>query len=410
MGLKCVLVSSGQPSANPRMLKEAKALLGVGYMVTVIYCPLSPWADAMDQKLFKQLPQIHWIKVGYHPTKERFRYQLVRIRRKIYEWLFLFLGNKLHAAERSLVFYSQELVNAACKVKADLYIGHNLGALPAVIAAAKKNHGKAGFDFEDFHRGEDLENSLHWKKVTVIEEKYVPSLSYATTASPLMRDAYQQLFPTVSFTTINNCFPLVYQSSLTEIPTEPLKLFWFSQIIGQKRGLETVIKAMGILKEKNIRLSLLGNCTEVVKEYFIRLFLEAGLQKEHLVFMEPVDEDRIVSIAAQHHIGLASEESSILNRELCLTNKIFMYMLAGNAILFSSTRAQGLFAGTYPGIGKIYKEKDAEQLAQRIREYLDDPVLLHAHRLASFQLAKKELNWDREKELYLSKTGEALIP
>jgi len=52
---KIVIVSSGQPSANPRIVKEAVAFSETGYQVKVIYCSLSPWADEFDKKLFSQI-------------------------------------------------------------------------------------------------------------------------------------------------------------------------------------------------------------------------------------------------------------------------------------------------------------------------------------------------------------------
>lgn len=146
---KIVLISSGQPSANPRLVKEALALVR-DYLVTVIYCPLSPWADAYDKKLFQQYPEIEWVRVGYHPIEEKRKYFLVRLRQKIYQKLSSVLPANAIVAIRSMVFYSQELTATAKLFPADVYIGHNLGALPAVITAAKINNAKAAFDFEDY--------------------------------------------------------------------------------------------------------------------------------------------------------------------------------------------------------------------------------------------------------------------
>jgi len=50
MGLKkIVLITTGQPSCNPRVVKEADALSAAGHEVTVIYNYYIGWADENDQ-------------------------------------------------------------------------------------------------------------------------------------------------------------------------------------------------------------------------------------------------------------------------------------------------------------------------------------------------------------------------
>lgn len=192
MKKRIVLVSSGQPSANPRLVKEATALNEAGYSTTVIYCPLSPWADESDKRLMKQYPSIEWIAAGVHPNHQPWQYKWVRLRQKIYQYLFRFFPSNVKFAIRSNVLFSQELQRQALSREADLYIGHNIGALSAVTAAARRYQRKASFDFEDYHRGEDKEGSVHWRKIKLIEDYYVPILSAATAASPLIAEAYSE--------------------------------------------------------------------------------------------------------------------------------------------------------------------------------------------------------------------------
>lgn len=402
MGLKVVLLTSGQPSANPRLVKEAIALAHEGLSVSVIYCPLCPWADPYDEELFARYPQIRWIRVGSHPEKNRLGYGLARIRRKFYEFIFKGIGNRLNAAEWALVLYSQELNVAACKMKADMYIGHNLGALPATVNAAQKHVAKAVFDFEDYHRGEHLPNSIQTRMVEAVEEKYVKHLSYATTAAPLITEVYKNLFPFLSLHTVNNCFPKAYApDSLPVLKKSPLRLFWFSQFIGEQRGLEQVIAAMGKTGMKEIQLTLLGNCSDKMKQYLLKEAKKYQLDTDQLEFIPPVCEKEIVHIASQHHIGLAVEIPHNQNRQVCLTNKIFMYLLAGNAIIFSNTKAQAQFFQQYKGIGSIFINEDIDALAAILVSYYNDLSLLQTQRDSSFALAQ-ELNWEQEKNKIVS--------
>lgn len=401
MTKKIVLVTSGQPSANPRLVKEVTALIEAGCQLTVIYCPLSPWADGYDQELFRKYPQIKWVAVGVHPLRSKFLYLLVRLRKKIYTYLFSCMKGNTKIALRAFVFYGTELMSAACREKAALYIGHNLGALPAVVMAAKKHNAKAGFDFEDYHRGEDQPGSLHQRLVSLLENKYVPDLNYATAASPLIAKAYQEHFEKPRIQTLLNVFPNSYAvPGLTSLTPKPLKLFWFSQYIGKGRGLEQVLAAMGKLGADDIQLSLLGNCTDEMRQYFQDKARLVGLSEEQLQFLPPVPEKEIVTLAAQHHIGLAVEIPHNRNRDLCLTNKIFMYLLAGNAIIFTNTVAQEAFFARHPHIGSVFSEGNIDALAGVLQNYLYHPDILHQQRAASLALGKT-LNWEQEQKKFL---------
>src|SRR4051812_25642479 len=106
---KIVIVTSGQPSANPRLVKEATALAHAGYFVRVVYCPLSPWADRFDDQLFQKHPEINWVKAGYHFLQEGARYKLVRLRTKLFNFLFRFVPFVSNAAENSAGLFGNEL-------------------------------------------------------------------------------------------------------------------------------------------------------------------------------------------------------------------------------------------------------------------------------------------------------------
>ena len=387
---RIVIISSGQPTANPRAVKEALALHKEGYTVTFIYCPLSPWADRFDEKLFSDHPGIIWIPVGYHPLKQKWGYRFARLRKKVY--------GMSEQSVRSYAMFSQELKMEALRHPADLYLGHNLGAIEATVNAAGFHKAKAGFDAEDFHRGEFLEKD-HQKETTVtIENKYFPLLNYCTVAAPLIGKAYAKIFPGKLFTTLNNVFSAQNLQNEGSNKSKPgLDLFWFSQFIGPSRGIETVIGALNKCSDYDIRLHLLGNITDAYREELSESITNTG----KLLFLSPTEPDNIFKVATKFDIGLATEIPITLNREYCLTNKLFTYLLSGNCILMSGTKAQAEFAATYPGIGMVYEPYDEAQLAHFIRQLYDDRALLAQMKANSLKLAKEKLNLEHESLIFL---------
>ena len=399
---KVLFISSAQPSANPRLLKEAKALFENGFNVCVMWCPISRWADEFDQKLFREFSNITWVKAGYHSKLQPLGYWYARIRKSIWILIYKLAGNQFDAAIKSLVLYSQELTSVASNFKADLYIGHNLGSLPAIVKASAKYRAKSIFDFEDFHRGESNEHSDSLAKIMQVENRYIPLLSLITSASPAITLAYKNLFPNLSIQTINNCFPLSYAiDQLCDLQDKPLKLFWFSQYLGKKRGLETVIESMSHFPKNKITLTLLGSASNETKAYFQNLFERYDLLKDNLSFIDPVFEKDIIGIASQYHVGLASEPGRDVNNELALSNKIMMYLLAGNALLCSDTISQKSFFNENPNIGQLYLKENVLDLTEKLKIYLSMPELLTNHRRNGLCLAKTKYNWDIEKNYFI---------
>lgn len=397
-----VLVSSGQPSANPRLIKEAIALSSSGYAITVIYCPLSPWADRYDEELFKKNVSIKWVCAGYHSTEQKTLYVFARLRQKMYQYIFRAGIRNAFTAVRSMSLFTQELIAAAKRIEADVYAGHNLSALPAVVIAADANSVPAVFDFEDFHRGEDAENSVHWKKVMMVEDQYVTRLRYATTASPLITEAYSKLYPSLTITTINNCFPLRYlQPEPKKDNDGTLKLFWFSQFIGKNRGVENIIDALNLCDNLNISLHLLGNINDSYKT----LLLNRSFSKNKIVFLPPCAPNEIFKIAAQFDVGLASETAFSENNNIALSNKLFTYLLCGNCVLLSDTDAQKKFLIDYPNVGFVYQIGNSEQLANIIMMLYNDRNLLSNIKNNALKLATDNLNWENEGQILLKKVN-----
>jgi glycosyltransferase involved in cell wall biosynthesis len=408
--INVALLTSAQPSANPRLVKEAKSLLQAGFIVSVIWCPISAWADEFDEKLFNEYPSIIWIKAGYDAKTEPIGYWYARIRQKVWKLIYKLIGNYFDAAIKSLVLYSQELNSIALQKKADLYIGHNLGALPAIVKAAKKNKAKSIFDFEDFHRGEAAEGSLQTRMVKEIENFYIPLVDRITTASSSITEAYQTIFQKKNIRTINNCFPLFLAVEYPQtLPQTPLKLFWFSQYVGKQRGLQTVIKAMSNFAPDKITLTLLGKASDEIKNYFFAYLEELGLNKSQLLFVDSVSENQLVQIASKHHIGLASEPGRDDNNEKALSNKIMIYLLAGNALLISDTISQKEFYTNHKSIGCLYKKQDVFDLSKALNFYIQNPVILNNFRSNALILAKEKLNWDKEQHIFLSNVQMTLI-
>lgn len=269
---------------------------------------------------------------------------------------------------------------------------------------AKINNAKCGFDAEDFHRHENSDDISNFtvKLKMQIEQAYIPQVDYMTAASPLIAGKYANIFSR-EVTPVLNTFPKTGYADILYNTTEPLQLFWFSQTIGPNRGLEEVVEAIKI-SGIAIHLHLLGSFK---RSYKLRIDnLTGAIDKLQLTLHEPVFPDAIVNMAMQFDIGLAAEPFSPINRDICLTNKLFTYIQCGLAVVASTTAAQKVFFHQYPQVGHLYN--NTEGLAAVLTMYNQHRDVLYETKKQCFALGQTTLNWESESPKLLSIINEAV--
>ncbi|MFI5452375.1 hypothetical protein ACHMWN_09475 [Pedobacter sp. UC225_61] len=404
MSKTVILITSGQPSLNPRLVKEANALIEAGYNVNVIYQYWNSWATNLDKKL---LPQKKWkaIRIGGDPLKEKAVYWRTRIILKVSRKLVKLFGFSGNLAELAIGRCTFQLAKKAKHTSGDLYIAHNLAALPAAVLAAKHNNAKCGFDAEDLHRYEmsddDLNDDVRLKKY--LEEKYFPLVNYLTTSSPEIAKEYEAFFPSLKFNTLLNVFPKNETVLTKRNNEETLKLFWFSQNVGLSRGLQDVLGALKIIENEKIEFHILGFLTQQVKIELDQIIQNLNfIHSPKIIFHSPIESTELTKFASKFDIGLATEPGFSINNDIALSNKIFTYAQAGLAIIASDTTAQKQFMTSYPNMGEIYEKKNSTNLALILKKYIEHKELLTQHQAQSIRYAKEKLNWEVEKEKFLT--------
>lgn len=403
------LVTTGQPSTNPRLVKEADALAAAGYDVRVVCGHWVDWADDTDRQMLQSRawsPTYVDGRSGIRPVWTRARYRLI--------------GRALRISPSSIVLQEQslsrvlpELRRTAMNVRADLYVAHNVGALPAAAGAAAAHGGRVAFDAEDFHSGaapHGAPATAFDAAIEAVERRYLPRCAYVTAASPGIASAYAAKYDIRPPVPILNVFPLAQRPDrfVETRRTGPLKLNWFSQTIGPDRGLEDAVDAMAHAQPLATELHLRGIWERGYRERLLARCASRGVDPARLVSHPPASPDDMVRQAAAFDVGLALEQPVSRNREICLTNKIFTYLLAGNAVIGTATEAQQPLLARLTGASLSYRPGDVEVLAGAIRRWAEDRDQLDASRRAAWHWGEREYNWDAEQRKLLDLVASAL--
>jgi glycosyltransferase involved in cell wall biosynthesis len=401
------LISSAHVSANPRLVKEADALSEADYQVTVIAANVNRSSAILDRSVLKAR---RW---QFIPVERGslISYSVRTLTQRLVRWLLPRLRSPgLTLSTIAHHRLSHRLARAANSVAADLYIAHNLAALPAAFHAATRNGGRLGFDGEDFHVEEvDASQRDRGDQIArrVIEEKLLPRCDYLTCASPMIAAAYEKQYD-VKMLPVLNVFPK------TDAPTHqisraeriPRSLYWFSQTIGRGRGLEKIIRALGHMADP-AAFYLRGNPASGYKENLMKLAGEYQLQ-DKIHFLDPAMPDELVRLSQYYSIGLAPELNEPLNRAICLTNKIFVYLLAGLPILMSRTPAQIELSKELDNAVLLVDLNSPKDIAQALTTFLAGSDAEERARRKAWTLAQERYNWDVEKDKFLEHVSAAL--
>jgi glycosyltransferase involved in cell wall biosynthesis len=305
-----------------------------------------------------------------------------------------------------------EIMLEARKVCADLFVGHNPGLLPITWKIAREYGAKCGFDAEDFHSGMNRigeKCSLRDRIVADWENDHLNRYDYLTAAAPLIAREYMERFPISFDTVVLNAFdPARCVERIPRTNDGALSLYWISQTIGAHRGLETLVRALGFLKEAPVRVFLRGNWQNGYEDRLRMLADDLRVPQHMIVSLPRVAYDEIVSSAVRYDVGLALEEPTSRSRDLCVPNKMLMYLSAGLAVAATGTHAQTELMAKIPDAGFVFPWDDPENLAANLSAWIENPDLLVKAKAAALRAAQENFNWAHERTKLGSVVGSLL--
>ena len=97
-------------------------------------------------------------------------------------------------------------------------------------------------------------------------------------------------------------------------------------------------------------------------------------------------------------MGLALERRIPANRNLCLTNKIFTYILAGLAVACTGTVGQKAVSEDLGEGALLFAPGDVPALAEGLQLWATDKRALARARAASWEAAKRRWHWEHPLE------------
>jgi glycosyltransferase involved in cell wall biosynthesis len=399
-----LIVTAGPLCRNPRVLKEATTLGRSGLEVTVLTVANHERFEAYDRELMRgaTFQKIAVDRASRDPVT-----RMVDVAER----------GVARVARGAIRFGLQSPVSLgpyhalrglALRTPADLTILHT--EIPFSFGSCLVSRGRrVAADFEDWHSRDLLPASRASRPLRLIEasERFLIQRSVYTSApSRSMAAALASAYLGPPPVTIPNTFPL--QPEGRPLPRQsPPAFFWFSQTIGEGRGLEEFLAAWALCRTPS-SVSLLGDVSESFRERLIRLV--PGERRSSLRFHPLTSPENLPTLIAEHDVGLALEPALPESRYLTTTNKIFQYLNAGLAILATATAGQREVLAEAPEAGLLVELGKPDDLAATLDSIIGDPVRLRAMGNASRQAAVRRFSWEHFEPLLIDTVRTALKP
>lgn len=404
------LITPTHLANSPRVLKEAITLQEAGYRVQVVCGRNTRSLDKDDLELISHHRlEVHRVDTFRHVRTlfDDLRFRMARQRRR----------NRRTSSLAVCALAENRSVGALLRTvrrlpAADLYLGHAPSGLAAAGYAATTRGARLGFDAEDFHPAEthDVVNdpaALHG--LETIERTYLPRCAHFTAASPLIGDAYVETYQVSPPRTVLNTFPKHEGPSFPSSPPAGARprLYWYSQTIGPGRGLEAVILTLGKMKTP-CDLDLRGEAVPGFVEKLKTLSQQTGYRGVLQILPRAAPEN-LVTLTTSYDLGLALEQTTPRNRDLCLTNKLFTYLLAGVPVAYTPTQAQRLFATTVGEAAIELPLHEPATAAHRLDQYFATPSAQTQAREQAWKVAQSRYHWEFDAQEFLDSLQRALL-
>lgn len=304
----------------------------------------------------------------------------------------------------ALGYAVDRVLRSAIKQKADLTITH----LEVAMWVGTKLHRRGfrvGVDIEDWYSESRAETNVPRARfLRALEHEILNRSVHATTTSHAMADALAARYQCRKPKVIYNSVPY-FPGCGTAATTSPVRLIWFSQTLGEDRGLQDVFAALPLLKGE-WTLELRANASGDMRSW-VESKVAPALRSR--VCIEPiVPPEQLSCVVAKCDIGLAPEPPSCGNKALTIANKIFQYMQCGLSVVASDTPGQREILTAFPQGGCLYSSGDACSLADILNYWLNDPGRLKASKQTVASEANQRFAYERQAKILLDSVNRGL--
>jgi glycosyltransferase involved in cell wall biosynthesis len=367
-------------TVDPRVEREARALVAAGYRVKILCPELQPPAPMPDWG-----PGIDIKEITYSAT---------------------------HTLENFPWVVSTGMLDAALAENPWAYHAHDLNMAMTALAAADAKGVLCVCDFHEWYSENVSYDPVKLAYVPhsplkrwiyqLVEKLVLKRASRVITVCDSIAGELAQMHPpTQPVAVIRNipprpkdagAAPTIDLRKLLNVPAEKAILLYQGGL-GPTRALEPLLQAMG--KVRHAVLVIRGPGMDIFGPEYQRLAQASGAGGS-VFCLPPVKSDRCVAEAKSADIGFWSLLPLCKNFTYALPNKIFEYLTAGLPLVCANHPEVARVVANY-GVGRCFDPADPDSIAAAI-DFLAGNAIERARCRANISRALEEMQADREWE------------
>lgn len=168
----------------------------------------------------------------------------------------------------------------------------------------------------------------------------------------------------------------------------------YTGVFSEEKGIGNFFAAVAALEKKRpelkIDITLIGSSRKKKDEIYFSELLKK-YNKENISISKPASFQEFTKSYADADICFDLRELNIENHH-CLPIKIFYYAASGKPVIYTDLKATRKFVEVSE-FGFLVDPANAEQIANDIVKYLDDPKLYDIHARNARRLYEEKYNW-----------------
>lgn len=371
----------GTVATDPRVLREAAALVEAGYDVSIV--DIEEEGSHPREEVLQGIKRLHVLMPPAFFTTRLDKFTLFRVTK-------LFVNTTLRLLQDG----------------SDVYHGHEVsGLLPCYIAGMLRRKPVI-FDAHEmplFERplSELGRSRLMLRQLLVYMLAYiVPRCAGVITVSPPIVDELRRRYRLSEVTLIRNVPPYKTVTKTNRLReflglAPEVRVVLYQGYLQPNRGLDRLIRAASYL-EPNTVIVMMGKNRKTTQSQLEALIASEGVA-DRVKIIPPVPYAELLEWTSSADIGVnvASPDYS-MNVRFFLPNKLFEYLMSGVPVLTSPLPAMVEVVQTHDA-GRVLPSLEPADIGRAINSMLEDPESLARMSRNAIAATREEYNWEKER-------------
>ncbi|RCW45011.1 glycosyltransferase [Halanaerobium sp. MA284_MarDTE_T2] len=275
--------------------------------------------------------------------------------------------------------------------KVDAVITRTVGFLPYLLLLKKFLNIKVFYEAHDFYLDLSLERVKRKKKKFIFQKWFLPKLDGIICHQNILKELYKKYIPNQNYCVARTGIrKITYSDDL-----------WNNKYIGyigslqKRKKIEDLFYAIKKIKNKEIKLMIIGGRDKETINYYLDLIRELGLE-DKVKITGWVDKIEVEKNLKKLKIGIVPLADTFFNRYLTSPMKIFDYFSHGIPVIATDLPPNREIITEKCGL--FYKPGDIDSLVNAINE-LNSSKEIYDYYSNNIIEKSKELLWKKRGEI-----------